>query len=86
MVMLVTFHSVSSALMLEALGKERGIACSVIPVPRKLSSSCGYAAELEMDLAEELHTLLDENGLEWEAVYAPQNGEYQTLFNNRMLS
>ncbi|MDR0550434.1 MAG: DUF3343 domain-containing protein [Spirochaetaceae bacterium] len=46
MKLFVTFHSVSSALMLEAAAKERGLSCAVIPVPRNLSSSCGYAAEI----------------------------------------
>lgn len=44
---LVTFHSVSDALMAKKLLDASGGCGSVIPTPRALSSSCGYALEVD---------------------------------------
>jgi hypothetical protein len=77
--LLVTFYSVSSALRLEAAGKEHDLFCALIPVPRKLSSSCGYAAEVEMGEPEALVELLRELNVEWDAVYRPCGKDYQMI-------
>lgn len=79
--LLVTFHSVSQALLLETEAKERGFFCALIPVPRKLSSSCGYAAEVEADAfpVDEHPDLLRKLNIEWEAVYKPVGDGYQAL-------
>lgn len=68
-VILVSFHSVSAALFLEMLLKQRGVACSIIPVPREISSSCGYAAEVGMTDAATLKSILDDAEIEWETLY-----------------
>lgn len=78
---LVTFHSVSSALYLEELLKQRGVACKVIPVPRELSSSCGYAAEVDMSDLDELKTLMNKEFVEWEGLYS-QDPHYELLDSN----
>ncbi|MDR0527247.1 MAG: DUF3343 domain-containing protein [Spirochaetaceae bacterium] len=85
---LVTFHSVSSALLLETEAKERGLPCEIIPVPRSLSSSCGYAAWVELQdsgaavfpegeagekaASARLLELLDALRVEWESVCLPE--------------
>lgn len=44
---IVTFHSVSDALMAKRMLDACGGVGVVIPAPRALSSSCGYALEVE---------------------------------------
>ena len=67
--MLVTFHSVSGALLLERMLKRQGVAGSVIPVPRELSTSCGYAVEADAGDAE-LISLMEREEIEWSEVYS----------------
>jgi hypothetical protein len=45
--LLVTFETVSAALEGEIITRELGVPCRIIPVPRTLSSSCGYALSAE---------------------------------------
>jgi hypothetical protein len=52
MELLVTFETVSAALEGELLLKDTGIPCRIIPVPRALSASCGYALSVEAEDAE----------------------------------
>ncbi|MDR2501501.1 MAG: DUF3343 domain-containing protein [Treponema sp.] len=80
--LLVTFYSVHAALLLEAAGKERGFFCALIPAPRKLSSSCGYAAEVDAEEPERLIKLLRGMNAEWEALWLPGEGGYEALRRN----
>jgi hypothetical protein len=80
---MVTFHSVSSALIVETAGKERGFFCSLVPVPRVLSSSCGYAASVEAETSGGLLELLRCLRVEWEAVYRPAaDGGHELVSRN----
>ena len=80
--LLVTFYSVNQALQLEAAFKERGLVCGLIPAPRKLSSSCGYAAEVEADDAPGFVSLLRDMNVEWEAVWREAGGAYEAVWGN----
>jgi hypothetical protein len=86
--MLVTFDSISSSLCLQAAAaaspaeRERHFTCTLIPVPRTISSSCGYAAEIEMEEGGELLKLLGELNVGWDAVYRPCGKEYQVMYNH----
>ena len=80
--LLVTFYSVSSALMLEAALKDRGLPCILIPTPRKLGSSCGYAAEVEGEDIESLVRLLRGIQAEWEAVWRRNGNTYEAPRQN----
>jgi hypothetical protein len=85
--MLVTFDSISSSLCLQAAAAspaEGGchFTCTLIPVPRNISSSCGYAAEIEMEEGGELLKLLGELKVGWDAVYRPCGGEYQVMYSH----
>jgi hypothetical protein len=73
---------VNSALLLEAAGKEHGIPCTLIPAPRKLSTSCGYAAEIPAEEPERLERLLREANIEWEAIWLPQDNGFKALTRN----
>lgn len=84
MQMLVTFDSISSSLRFQAAAadRNRNFPCALVPVPGKLSSPCGYAAEVEMEAPEALLNVLRELNVEWDAVYCPCGKEYQTLYQH----
>lgn len=44
---IATFFTHSGAIRFEKFAKERGILVQLMPVPRKLSSSCGIAARMQ---------------------------------------
>jgi hypothetical protein len=45
---IVTFYTQSGAFKFERLLKQEGISVTLMPVPRRLSSSCGIAARTEL--------------------------------------
>ena len=79
--MYITFHSVSEALLLEELLQLQGRESRVVPVPRALSSSCGYAVETGGQ-PEALAALMDEKGVEWEGIYAGEKDGYTPLLRS----
>jgi hypothetical protein len=79
---LVTFDSISSSLRLQAEYRERGFPCTLIPVPAKLGSSCGYAAEIETENPSELTELLRKLNLEWDGVYQADGNNYKMIYKN----
>lgn len=67
---LLTFHTVSAALMLQkVLQKRQGASCEVVPVPRSLSSSCGYAVLAGGLAAGALVAEMAAHGIEWAGLY-----------------
>ena len=60
---LVAFDSISSSLLLREACRERAIDCAIIPVPRSVSSSCGYAAEVCVADPGVLTALLNQLGI-----------------------
>ena len=85
--MLVTFDSISSSLCLQAAAAspaERALnfTCTLIPVPRNVSSSCGYAAEIEMEEGGDLLKLLEDLNVGWDAVYRPCGKEYEVMYSH----
>ncbi len=74
MSLIVTFVTVHQALKCEsALGAD-GMSVRVMPVPRRLSSSCGLCAEVTDVEGARLCGLLGEHGIEYEAVYSMKAG------------
>lgn len=73
--LLVTFYSVSAALYAQKLLAAEGTRCEVVPVPREVSSSCGYALDAAA-LPQALIRLMNAAAIEWEAPYrsAPRGG------------
>lgn len=69
--LLITFFSVSAALYAQKLLGKEGLRCEVIPVPRSVSSSCGYALEVLEGAADTLTDRLTDGGIEWAAIYRP---------------
>lgn len=71
--------------MLDSAAKKRGIPCRLIPVPRSLSSSCGYAAELDGMDAEGpggLEELLRSLRIDWESLCQAGEAGCQVLRRN----
>lgn len=64
---IITFPSVWHAFRAEKILNAAGIPCSMIPVPRELSSSCqGLAAKIAADALEQALALLDEQKVQME--------------------
>lgn len=59
-VVIVTFYSISSCLMLNNKLKELGIKSLIIPTPRDLSSSCGNSLATSIKNREVLEKLIDD--------------------------
>jgi hypothetical protein len=55
------FESVHRVMKAEKLLKGKGIKIDLIPVPREISSDCGMAIELSIELEEEALLILKEN-------------------------
>ncbi len=81
--MLATFHSVSGALLLERVLRERGVAVCVIPVPRELGTSCGYAVEADARDADALISVMEQEEIEWSEVYSHEEGYRLVRENSR---
>ncbi|NLV57853.1 MAG: DUF3343 domain-containing protein [Clostridiales bacterium] len=86
MTYLSTFYSISDALYFESMLKERGDVCKVIPVPRELSSSCGYAVTFSLDLSDEFDQLVNNHGIEMESLYEIRSSNHKTVYTRRSFS
>lgn len=75
MSLLVTFFSVSAALYTQKLLAGQQVQCVVVPVPRSVSSSCGYALETSGLPAAALVELMDKKHVEWETLYQQAGDE-----------
>jgi hypothetical protein len=87
--LLVTFETVSAALEGELLVKDMGIPCRIIPVPRALSASCGYALSVEAGDAGEFCGGLRDRGVSFVRVFRRgalpgKGGGYELLAGSGM--
>jgi hypothetical protein len=57
------FMSVHQVIRAEKLLKGKGVKVNLIPVPREISSDCGVAIELPLEVKEEALSLLGECGV-----------------------
>ena len=74
----VTCHHLTDALMFEESAKKKEPEFRLIPVPRKISSSCGLAARTAMSI-EDVQKILDAEGIESDGIYKEDNNEYLKL-------
>ncbi len=65
--LLVTFYSVSAALLAKKLLP--GTPCEIVPVPRNVSSSCGYAIQTSGVSAQYVTSSMNDAHVEWAALY-----------------
>ncbi|MDD2494102.1 MAG: DUF3343 domain-containing protein [Tissierellia bacterium] len=74
----ILFHTQSGALKFDSKMKKLKIKCSLQPVPRKLSSSCGICAKVSFD--ENPENLIEP---EIERIYKEiSTNHYELLFEN----
>ncbi len=74
----IVFHTQSGALKFDYKMKKLNIPCSLQPVPRKLSSSCGICAKLTYE--ENPENLIEP---EIERIYREvSNNQYELLLEN----
>ena len=69
-----TFHSHFDALSYCSALKDRGVAAKLMPVPRKISASCGTSVSYTHGSAVEV------DGVEPEAVYLETEGALELVF------
>jgi ferredoxin len=65
---IILFHSTNYAIWAQNLLKENSIECKMIPVPRDLSSDCGYCVRTSPEDVEQAEKLLEENDVEYDRV------------------
>jgi hypothetical protein len=63
MTCILLFNSVHQVMRAEKLLKNRNLKIDVIPVPREISSDCGVAIELPLEIKEEALHLIGRGGL-----------------------
>ncbi|MDK2958694.1 DUF3343 domain-containing protein [Aminivibrio sp.] len=66
---IVTFEVTSMALLFERTCRKKGIPAKVVPVPRKLSSSCGLACEFPCGSADDVRALCIERKIDVESYH-----------------
>ncbi|MGM0410137.1 MAG: DUF3343 domain-containing protein [Bacillota bacterium] len=66
---LFTFYSTHLALEFERSLKAEDIFVKLIPVPRKISSSCGLAGKIKEEDLSKVKVICDENKIEFEEIY-----------------
>lgn len=78
---IITFFTVTDALYFEKLSKNK-MSVRLINVPRKLSTSCGYALEVQNALSEDLESLLEMEQAFYQEVFLVENGDYKMIVDN----
>ncbi len=69
---IMLFHSTNYAIWAQDLLKESNITCKMIPVPRDLSSDCGYCVRISPEDSEAAEELLIKNNVEYDKVVIRQ--------------
>ncbi|MBN1497932.1 MAG: DUF3343 domain-containing protein [Spirochaetes bacterium] len=64
----ILFHSTNHAIWTSKLLKKSGFYHAMIPVPRHLSSDCGYCVKIETDRASEIEPMLHSAGVEFQKI------------------
>ena len=74
---LLVFASVHQVMKAEKILQKKGLKIDLVPVPREISSDCGVAIELSLDVKEEILKRLKEDRLFYQACYAKRHGKYE---------
>lgn len=64
----ILFHSSNNAMWTLKLLKKNMISGKMIPIPRNLSSDCGYCVRINDDDAEKVRMLIEEKGIEYDRI------------------
>lgn len=65
----ILFHTTSAVMRAEKLLVKQGCSIKLIPTPRQFSSDCGIALRFEWDDCDHVKLVLDEAGVELDAVH-----------------
>ena len=78
MTCVIILNSVHRVMKAEKLLKEKGFRVDIIPVPREISSDCGVAIELPLELGEEACRVMDENRItEYDCYTRGDGGKFE---------
>lgn len=66
----ILFFSNSYSIWTSKELKKRGITHKMIPVPRHLSSDCGYCVRISSNDTELIKSVLSEKGIEYDSIVA----------------
>jgi hypothetical protein len=66
----ILYHSTQYAIWTGKLLKQSGLHHKMIPVPRHLSSDCGYCVRINRENREEIEALLKSSGIEYQGIEA----------------
>lgn len=65
---IILFYSTNQAMWTADILKENNIKHKMIPVPRELSSDCGYCVEFFEEPKDNIEKLLKDNGIEFDSI------------------
>lgn len=71
----VLFHSTNFAVWANKVFKREGLDSKLVPVPRHLSSDCGYSVRIETNASAMAIELMESNGIEYDAVKSLSGGD-----------
>ncbi|MDO9534397.1 MAG: DUF3343 domain-containing protein [Bacillota bacterium] len=77
---IVTFETTHHALKFEKTLKGEGISLTLLPVPRRLSSSCGIAARFLPDVLHTVKELIGCHDLQLDKLYLFENEKNNVKF------
>ena len=67
--LVITFHTTSAAMAMEALCAEKGLPGRLIPVPREITAGCGMAFRAEVEQEQSLLDAAKDAGIQVDGVY-----------------
>jgi len=65
----LTFHNVHLAMRFEQAMQTAGLSINLIPVPRKISASCGLAGKFAPEILDRVRSLCRENTIAYEKIF-----------------
>ncbi len=74
---ILVFASVHQVMKVEKALKTKGLRPDLVPMPRAISSDCGVALELPLEVKEKALRFLKEEGLFPAACYRKRYGQYE---------
>ena len=67
--LVITFHTTSAAMAMEAMCAEKGLPGRLIPVPREITAGCGMSFRAEVEQEESLLAAAGEAGIQVDGTY-----------------
>lgn len=75
---LITFYTHNASLKFKKICKLKSVPCELMPVPRKLSSSCGVCAKIQSELDPQRDLMVEDI----DGIYIDSDGAYEAIFKN----